>query len=120
MPIGKVQELACKRSLQYTPAGQLVGHIMLGVLMLEARAKELDSFPEEKLNLLRHLILSHHGKLEFGSPKLPMCAEAIALHYLDNMDAKLKECAELLATDSNSDPLFTDYQPLFGARLYKG
>ncbi len=118
--IGKVQELACKRSFQYTAAGQLVGHIMLGVLMLEARARELESFPEDKLNLLRHLILSHHGKLEFGSPKLPMCAEAIALHYLDNMDAKLKECAELLAADNNSDPLFTNYQQLFGARLYKG
>ena len=118
--IGKTRELACKRTFQYTLPGHMVGHIMLGVLMLDERVAALDDFPEEKLHMLRHLILSHHGKKEFGSPKLPMFAEAVALHYLDNLDAKLKEVAEILAADKNADPLFTDYAHLFESKLYKG
>ena len=77
--------------------------------MLEDRARALPNLPEEKLNLLRHMILSHHGELEFGSPKLPMFAEAIALHYLDNLDAKLKDIAETIAEDKNADAGWTDY-----------
>ncbi len=118
--VGKVQELACKRSFSMTLPGQLVGHIVLGVLMLEEKARTLDAFPEEKLNMMRHLILSHHGQREYGSPKLPMFAEAIALHYVDNLDAKLKEFDEAIAEDKNADPHLTDYARLFETRLYKG
>jgi 3'-5' exoribonuclease len=118
--IGKIEELATKRSFDYTAPGHLVGHIMLGVLLLEEKARGLADFPEIKLNLLRHLILSHHGRREFGSPQLPMTAEAIMLHYLDNLDAKLQEFAEIVAADKNADPDFTDYARLFEGRLYKG
>jgi 3'-5' exoribonuclease len=118
--MGKIQELATKRSFEFTVSGNLVGHIMLGVLMLEEKARMLDDFPKLKLDLLRHLILSHHGKREFGSPQLPMTAEAVALHYIDNLDAKMKQMAEILESDKNSDPNFTDYSRLFEARLFKG
>ena len=118
--IGKTRELSCKRTFRYTDAGNLVGHITIGVLMLEDHARALPNLPEEKLNLLRHMILSHHGELEFGSPKLPMFAEAIALHYLDNLDAKLKDISETIAEDRNADAGWTDYSHSLKRRLYKG
>lgn len=118
--VGKVQELSYRRTFQYTTPGNLVGHIMLGVLMLEERVKTLPEFPVEKLNLLRHLILSHHGELEFGSPKLPMCAEAMALHYVDNLDAKMKDFTEIVAEDKGGDEDWTEFSRRLGRRLYKG
>jgi 3'-5' exoribonuclease len=118
--IGKTRELSCKRTFRYTDAGNLVGHITIGILMLENHARALPNLPEEKLNLLRHMILSHHGELEFGSPKLPMFAEAIALHYLDNLDAKLKDISETIAEDKNADAGWTDYSFSLKRRLYKG
>ncbi|HOF18695.1 MAG TPA: HD domain-containing protein [Phycisphaerae bacterium] len=118
--IGKTRELAYKRTFQYTDAGNLVGHITLGVLMLEEEARKLPDFPAEKLNMLRHMILSHHGVLEYGSPKLPMFAEAMALHYLDNLDAKLRDIAETISEDRNADPQWTDYSRSLGRKLYKG
>jgi 3'-5' exoribonuclease len=118
--IGKVQELSFRRSFQYTTAGNLVGHIMLGVLMLEERVRTIPDFPEEKLNMIRHMILSHHGEYNFGSPKLPMFAEAMALHYLDNLDAKLKDISDIISEDSGGDPEWTDYSRRLERKLYKG
>lgn len=118
--VGKTKELSYRRTFQYTNAGNLVGHITLGVLMLEEEARKLPAFPEEKLNMLRHMILSHHGQLEFGSPKLPMFAEAMALHYLDNLDAKLRDIAESIAEDRNADPEWTDFSRSLNRKLYKG
>jgi len=118
--IGKIEELAYSRTFRYTTPGNLVGHIVLGVLMLENRVRELPDFPEEKLNMLRHMILSHHGQLEFGAPKLPVFAEAIALHYIDNIDAKLKDFAEFVAEDRSADPEWTERSWLFERQLYKG
>lgn len=118
--VGKVEELSYKRSFQYTTPGNLVGHLILGVLMLEERARQLPDFPPEKLNMLRHLILSHHGTYEFGSPRLPMFAEAMALHYLDNLDAKLKDISELIAEDQGPDAEWTDYSRRLDRKIYKG
>jgi 3'-5' exoribonuclease len=70
--------------------------------------------------MLRHMILSHHGQYDFGSPKLPMFAEAMALHYLDNLDAKLKDIAETIAEDKNADPDWTDWVRSLDRKLYKG
>lgn len=117
--IGKVRELACKRSFRFTVSGNLVGHIVLGVLMLEEKARALEGFPEEKLNLLRHLILSHHGEMQYGAAKRPSFAEAFALHHIDNLDAKLKEVAEILEADKTADSDFTEYSRLLETRLYK-
>lgn len=88
--IGKLKELRWGTSFEYTLPGQLLGHITMGVRIVEEKIAALGDFPEEKRLLVEHMILSHHGRYEFGSPKLPMIPEAILLHYLDDMDAKMQ------------------------------
>jgi 3'-5' exoribonuclease len=88
--IGKVRELAWKSSFSYTLEGQLVGHISIAQGMLREKVKGLQPFPEKLAMLVEHMILSHHGKYEFGSPKLPMTPEAILLSALDDLEAKMQ------------------------------
>lgn len=88
--IGKLEELHWGTSFDYTVEGQLLGHITLGVSMIERKIAALPDFPPPLRLLVEHLVLSHHGKYEFGSPKLPMTPEAVLLHYLDDMDAKMQ------------------------------
>lgn len=87
--IGKLEELSWGTSFDYTLQGQLVGHITLGIAMIEKKLAALPDFPPALRILVEHMVLSHHGKLEFGSPKLPMTPEAVLLHYLDDLDAKM-------------------------------
>jgi 3'-5' exoribonuclease len=88
--IGKLQELRWGTSFDYTLEGQLIGHISIGIAMVEKKLANLPDFPENLRVLVEHIILSHHGKYEFGSPKLPMIPEALLLHYLDDLDAKMQ------------------------------
>lgn len=88
--IGKLRELKWGTSFDYTLEGQLLGHITIGLGMIEEKIAEIPNFPRTKRMLVEHLVLSHHGKQEFGSPKLPMIPEAILLHYLDDLDAKMQ------------------------------
>ena len=87
--IGKLEELRWGTTFDYTLEGQLVGHITLGVVMIEKKLATLPGFPPQLRMLVEHMVLSHHGKLEFGSPKLPMIPEAVLFHYLDDLDAKM-------------------------------
>jgi 3'-5' exoribonuclease len=87
--IGKLEELRWGTSFDYTLEGQLVGHIAIGLVMIEKKVATLPGFPPALRMLVEHMVLSHHGKLEFGSPKLPMIPEAVLLHYLDDLDAKM-------------------------------
>jgi 3'-5' exoribonuclease len=87
--IGKLEELRWTLSFDYTLEGQLLGHITLGMAMIERRIAAIPGFPPRLRLLLEHIVLSHHGRLEFGSPKLPMTPEAILFHYLDDLDAKM-------------------------------
>ncbi len=123
--IGKVDELSYDRAFAYTDEGQLVGHLVMGVEMLVqkvARSSELtgESFPPELLLRLKHMIVSHHGSYEFGSPKLPMTLEAVALHYLDNLDAKLHTFGREIRDDPSRDSSWTPFQQSLGRRLFKG
>ena len=88
--MGKVYELTYARSLGYSTIGQLLGHITIGIRMVEEAARSIPGFPPLLLDLVTHLILSHHGALEYGSPKLPMFLEAQLLHQIDNMDSKME------------------------------
>jgi 3'-5' exoribonuclease len=88
--IGKVRELSWEVGFEYTVEGTLLGHIQFGVALAERTMDSLPGFPPRLKTLVLHMILSHHGKLEFGSPKLPMIPEAIVLNFLDDLDAKMQ------------------------------
>ncbi|MFW6163711.1 MAG: 3'-5' exoribonuclease YhaM family protein [Planctomycetota bacterium] len=117
--IGKIEAFEFERGIDYSDAGRLVGHLPIGVRMVEAKARALDDFPTALLDQLRHLILSHHGEHAYGSPTLPATAEAIALHFLDNLDAKLVAFEQALLRDQNPDSAWTDYNRVFERRLFK-
>jgi 3'-5' exoribonuclease len=87
--IGKLEELRWGTTFDYTLEGHLVGHIALGVVMIEKKLASLPGFPPQLRMLVEHIVLSHHGRLEFGSPKVPMIPEAVLFHYLDDLDAKM-------------------------------
>ena len=87
--IGKCRELSFRKNFSYTDEGQLVGHIGIGLLMVKEKADAIPGFPEDLLLQLQHIIASHHGLLEYGALKRPMTPEAIAFHYLDNLDSKM-------------------------------
>lgn len=91
--IGKVQELAWGAGFEYTVEGILLGHIQMGISMVEKAIEKLPDFPPRMKVLVEHMILSHHGKLEFGSPKLPMIPEALVLNFVDDLDAKMQAIA---------------------------
>ena len=103
--IGKVRELSPFPRNDYTDEGQLLGHIMIGVQMVQEAIRNISDFPEVKANELLHCILSHHGELEFGSPKKPAIAEALALSFADNMDAKMETMREALYQNPSGNTL---------------
>jgi 3'-5' exoribonuclease len=122
--IGKVRELVFDRAFAYTDEGQLLGHLVIGVEMLTEQAKRVpdltgEPFPTELLLRLKHMILSHHGTYEFGSPKLPMTPEAIALHHLDNFDAKVHSFTRDIRDDRTAGS-WTPFSPSLQRRLFKG
>ena len=123
--VGKVRELSFDRAFAYTDEGQLIGHMVIGVEMLAERVRTVpdltgEPFPVELLLRLKHLILSHHGTHEFGSPKVPMTPEAIALHYLDNFDAKLHTFTREIREDTNNSSAWTPFNAALQRRLFKG
>jgi 3'-5' exoribonuclease len=117
--IGKISELCYEKNFHYSDEGQLIGHLISGVLMVEEKAKQIDDFPKTLLDLLRHLILSHHGEYEWGSPKLPMTLEAITLHYLDNIDAKIHAFNKAISGDKDPSDNWTNYNKMFERKLFK-
>jgi 3'-5' exoribonuclease len=107
--IGKIHELEYARSIRYTDAGQLLGHIQIGMQMVTEQIARMPDFPPRQRDLLLHLILSHHGQLEFGSPKLPVFPEAMLLHLLDNMDSKMESMRGLIERDRLMEGNWTGY-----------
>lgn len=122
--IGKLEELSFEEELTYSDPGQLIGHLVQGVQMLDRKVIEIEAQRGEPLDKalvwrLQHMIVSHHGELEHGSPKVPMTLEAIVLHFLDNMDAKVNAATEFIRIDRNSDSLWTAFHPTLGRKLFK-
>ena len=118
--IGKINEFAYERSFSYTDSGELLGHLYMGARMIEERAAEVPEMTPEKTKSLAHLILSHHGAYEYQSPKLPMTAEALAVHHLDNLDAKINAFRGAMLRDRDSESRWTEYNRMFERRLFKG
>ncbi len=122
---GKVRELSYARSFGYTDEGQLLGHISMGVEMLTdqiAKVPELtgEPFPRELVIRLKHMILSHHGTLEYGSPKVPMTPEAMLLNQIDMLDTRMHMVLRDLKEDRNNQTAWTPYNHNLQRRIYKG
>ena len=121
--MGKIKELSYTRSFQYTTEGQLLGHIILELEILHKALADLTDFPKPLQMLLEHLIISHHGQYDFGSPKLPMFPEAMLLHYLDDMDSKLQNMHTALDRIPGEKQEWTGYiqslsRPLLDVRKF--
>ena len=121
---GKVRELRYDTNFEYTSEGQLIGHISQCLLWVHDKCREIEResgtpFPPDIETCLKHLILAHHGKYEFGSPRLPATAEAIMVHYLDNLDAKLAMIFEAIAADNDAASDWTGFVRALESRVYK-
>jgi 3'-5' exoribonuclease len=117
--IGKLKELDYDGQASYSREGRLVGHIALGVLMVQEESLAIAGFPPERLTEIEHLILSHHGSKDLGSPVEPMTVESFILAMADDLDAKVNQIQQALADDSG-DGEFTAYQPRLGRVIWKG
>ena len=122
--LANVDELSYERDIAYTDQGQLLGHMVMGVTMLDNMVRKIvqqegQPFPDRLLMELKHLIISHHGKYEYGSSKLPMTLEAITLHQLDNLDAKIANFTQLMTDCPNTDSNWTQYYSQIGRKLFK-
>jgi 3'-5' exoribonuclease len=115
--IGKVQELTYNRAFSYTTRGQLLGHMIIELEMLQAKLARLPEFPAPLKTLLEHLIISHHGQYDFGSPKLPMFPEALMLHYLDDLDSKMEAMRAHFEREAEQDGPWTSYNASLGRPL---
>ena len=115
--IGKIHELTYNRSFTYSTKGQLLGHMVIELEMLQAKLAFLPGFPEELKTLIEHLIISHHGQYEFGSPKLPMFPEALMLHYLDDLDSKMEAMRAHFEREASLDSPWTSYNASLGRPL---
>jgi 3'-5' exoribonuclease len=116
--IGKLDELSYERSIGYTTEGQLLGHILLEYELLTKKMDAIEGFPAELKTAVQHMLISHHGQYEFGSPKRPMFREALLLHYLDDMDSKMAAARATLASDGG-DEGWTAFDPALDRRLLR-
>jgi 3'-5' exoribonuclease len=107
--VGKVAELTYERSVSYSTEGQLLGHIIIGLRLLHDKLQRFPDFPPKLRVLVEHLIVSHHGELEYGSPKTPLFPEAMLLHHLDNLDSKMECMRALVAKDRHIEGVWTGY-----------
>jgi 3'-5' exoribonuclease len=115
--IGKIQELTYNRAFSYSTRGQLLGHMIIELEMLQAKLAKLPGFPDELKTLLEHMIISHHGQYDFGSPKLPMFPEALMLHYLDDLDSKMEAMRAHFEREALLEGPWTSYNASLGRPL---
>ncbi|MCM2263684.1 MAG: HD domain-containing protein [Desulfuromonadales bacterium] len=118
--VGKVNELRYARSFDYTDVGKLIGHIVIGVEMVEEKLRQLPGFPTELAILLKHLLLSHHGQYEYGSPKRPKTLEAVILNFIDDLDSKINGVRTHLDKEPDSESAWTQYHRFYDRYFFKG
>ncbi|HXY54682.1 MAG TPA: HD domain-containing protein [Nitrospirota bacterium] len=117
--IGKVRELSIRKSIEYTTEGRLIGHISLGYEMVVEKIDAIPAFPAELAMLLKHIVLSHHGEYEFGSPKRPKIQEAIVINYLDDLSAKINNFQATLKKENVGEGEWTTYSKMHDRYLYR-
>lgn len=123
--IGKTLELESERGFSYTDAGQLLGHVLLGLELVDDKIRSVEErtgsvFDAETAVRIKHMIASHHGEYAFGAPKLPMTLEAIALHHLDQLDARMAGTLQLMQNEAALDGGWTQYHANLGRKFFKG
>lgn len=118
--IGKVHELAYLRSFDYTDEGKLLGHIVIGVQMVEDQVRKLPDFPAELSMLIKHLLLSHHGQYDYGSPKKPQFLEAVILNFIDDLDSKINGVQTHIDKEPDREGSWSSYHRLYDRYFYTG
>jgi 3'-5' exoribonuclease len=116
--VGKLDELCYERAIGYTVEGQLLGHIVMELETVSKAMDAIEGFPANLKTVVQHLLISHHGQYEFGSPKLPMIREALAFHYMDDLDSKLAAVRAALALDSG-EPEWSAYSGALGRKFLR-
>jgi 3'-5' exoribonuclease len=124
--VGKIWELSYDRTTDYTTEGKLIGHLVMGVELIERKIAEIESipgrlpgkFPIEKRLLAKHVVLAHHGEYEYGSPKRPKCLEALLVHYVDDLDSKVNAIGKFIEADPSPGE-FTQLNKLYGRFFFK-
>lgn len=117
--VGKIYEMSFERAFDYTDAGKLLGHITIGVELVDEKIRQVDGFPRELSLLLKHMLLSHHGQYEYGSPKRPKTVEATILNYLDDLDSKINGIRAHIAKESVSTSRWTAHHRLYDRYFFK-
>jgi len=117
--VGKVREMAYQRSFDYTDEGKLLGHITIGIEMVQEKLAAIPGFPPELAMLLKHMLLSHHGQYEFGSPKRPKTLEATILNYLDDLDSKINGIRTHIRKEPDNPSRWTAYHRLYDRYFFK-
>jgi 3'-5' exoribonuclease len=116
--VGKLEELCFERAVGYTVEGQLLGHIVMELETVSKATAAIEGFPANLKTVVQHLLISHHGQYEFGSPKLPMIREALAFHYMDDLDSKLAAVRAALAVDTG-EPEWSAYSGALGRKFLR-
>jgi len=117
--VGKIREFEYQYRIDYTDEGRLLSHIVIGLEMLEDKIRAIEGFPDHTAVLLKHLVVSHHGTREFGSPELPKTIEAVLLNYIDEIDSKVNGIRSFMSAESSSES-WTPYHRLLGRHFYIG
>lgn len=117
--IGKIREFDYKYKIDYSDEGRLLNHIVIGIQMIDEKIKKIEDFPEEQALLLKHLVVSHHGFREFGSPEPPKTIEAVLLNYIDEIDSKVNGIRDFISREDPGET-WTAYHKVFERHFYKG
>ena len=117
--LGKIWELDIDTSIEYTDEGRLLGHLAMEVLFVDSKISELGSFPPEYRRLVLHMLLSHHGEYEFGSPRRPKTPEALLVHMVDNLDAKLAGMLEAVGGGGDDAEAWSDFSRILDRYVYR-
>jgi 3'-5' exoribonuclease len=117
--LGKIWELELGPSIEYTDDGRLLGHLPMEVLFVDRKISELGAFPAESRRQLLHVLLSHHGKLEHGSPRRPKTPEALLVHAMDNLDSKMGAMLQLIEEGGETGEAWTPFSPILGRHVYR-
>ena len=117
--IGKIDEFDYQSKIDYSDKGRLLNHIVIGIKMVDDKLSGIDHFPEDQMLLLKHMIVSHHGTREFGSPEPPKTIEAVLLNYIDEIDSKVNAVRVFIASE-DPDETWTSYHRLLERHFYKG